>query len=163
MSALPIAANLSSTLYAPLVLLLVGCVVASILATRARAADDRAGAEHLAGIGFGLVLASAVYVVVLLLSAVIQYWARVYDMLIIVFVILVFFALLLLIFFLLAEFDPARPQARRRPLASGACLSRTTATTLSRESCRCRGSCTASSARAGESPPRPGVRCSWWR
>ena len=106
MSALPIAANLSSTLYAPLVLLLVGYVVVSILATRARAADDRAGAERLAGIGFVLVLASAVYAVVLLLTAVFQYWARVYDMLIIVFVILVFFALLLFLFFLLAELIP---------------------------------------------------------
>lgn len=106
MSALPIAANLSSTLYAPLVLLLVGCAVTGIMATRARARDDHAGAERLAGIGFALVLASAVYVVVLLLSAVIQYWARVYDMLIIVIVVLVFFALLLFVFFLIAEWIP---------------------------------------------------------
>ncbi len=51
-------------------LLLVGYAVVGILATRARAHEDRAGAERFAGIGFALVLASAVYAVVLLLAAV---------------------------------------------------------------------------------------------
>ena len=106
MSALPIAANLSSTLYAPLVLMLAGLAVVNVMATRARAADDHAGAERLAGIGFALVLASAAYAVVLLLAAVIGYWQRVYDMLIILFVILVFFALLLFVFFVIAELIP---------------------------------------------------------
>ena len=106
MSVLPIAANLPSSMYAPLVLLLVGYVVTGFMATRARARDDRAGAERLGGIGFALVLASAVYAVVLLLSAVISYPTRVYDMVIILFVILVFFALLLFLFFLLAELVP---------------------------------------------------------
>jgi hypothetical protein len=105
-SALPIAANLPSGMYAPLVLLLAGYVMLGIMATRARAGDDDARAERLTGIAFALVLAAAVYTVVLLLAAVIGYWQRVYDMVIILFVILAFFALLLFVFFLIAELVP---------------------------------------------------------
>jgi hypothetical protein len=105
-NALPIAANLSSALYAPLVLLLAAYAVLSIMATRARAADDRQRADRLAGIGFAIVLATAVYAVVLLLTAVIGYWQRVYDMVIILFVVLAFFGLLLFVFFLIAELIP---------------------------------------------------------
>jgi hypothetical protein len=106
MSALPIAANLSSTMYAPLVLLLVGYAVLNVLSTRARAGDDNARADRMSGIAFALVLAAAVYTVVLLVSAVVGYWQRVYDMLIILLVILAFFALLLFVFFLIAELIP---------------------------------------------------------
>jgi hypothetical protein len=105
-SALPIAANLSSTLYLPLVLLLAGYAVLGVMATRARAGDDDARADRLTGIAFALVLAAAVYTVVLLVSAVVGYWQRVYDMVIILFVVLAFFALLLFVFFLIAELIP---------------------------------------------------------
>ena len=80
MSALPIAANLNSAMYAPLVILLVGYVVLAILANRARGHEDRASADRFAGYGFGLVLLSAVWTVVLLLSAVVSYPSRFYDM-----------------------------------------------------------------------------------
>jgi hypothetical protein len=106
MSALPIAANLSSAMYAPLVLLLVAYAVLGILSTRARAADDDARADRLTGIAFVLVLAAAAYTVVLLVSAVVGYWQRVYDMVIIMFVILAFFGLLLFVFFLISELLP---------------------------------------------------------
>jgi hypothetical protein len=106
MSALPIAANLPSSMYAPLVLLLVGYAVLGVMATRARAVDDNARAERLTGIAFVLVLLAAVYTVVLLISAIVGYWQRVYDMVIILFVILVFFGLLLFLFFLIAELIP---------------------------------------------------------
>jgi hypothetical protein len=105
MSALPIA-QLPSAMYAPLVLLLVAYAALGLMATRARAGDDDARADRLTGIAFALVLAAAVYTVVLLVSAVIGYWQRVYDMLIIMFVILAFFGLLLFVFFLIAELIP---------------------------------------------------------
>ena len=105
MSALPIA-QLPSAMYAPLVLLLVAYAALGLMATRARAGDDDARADRLTGIAFALVLAAAVYTVVLLVSAVVGYWQRVYDMVIIMFVILAFFALLLFVFFLIAELIP---------------------------------------------------------
>jgi hypothetical protein len=105
MSALPIA-QLPSAMYAPLVLLLVAYAGLGIMATRARAGDDDARADRLTGIAFALVLAAGVYTVMMLVSAVIGYWQRVYDMLIIMFVILAFFALLLFVFFLIAELVP---------------------------------------------------------
>ena len=106
MSALPIAANLNSAMYAPLVILLVGYAVLGILAARARGHEDRASADRFAGYGFGLVLLSAVWTVILLLSAVVSYPSRFYDMVIIVVVMLVFFALLVVVFFLLTELLP---------------------------------------------------------
>lgn len=106
MSALPIAANLDSIMYAPLVILLVAYALLGILANRARGHEDRAGAERFAGYGFGLVLLAAVWTVVLLLSAVVSYPSRFYDMVIIVFVILVFFALLVAAFFAITELIP---------------------------------------------------------
>jgi hypothetical protein len=106
MSALPIAANLPSAMYAPLVLLLVGYAVLGILSSRARAREDGSGAERLDGIGFVLVLVAALYTVVLLLSAAISYPTRVYDMVIILFVILAFFGLLLFAFFVISELIP---------------------------------------------------------
>ncbi len=105
MSALPIA-QLPTGMYAPLVLLLVAYAGLGIMATRARAGDDDARADRLTGIAFALVLAAAVYTVVLVVAAVIGYFARVYDMVIIMFVILAFFALLLFVFFLIAELIP---------------------------------------------------------
>lgn len=108
MSALPIAANLNSAMYAPLVILLVGYAVLAILANRARGHEDRAAADRFAGYGFGLVLLSAVWTVILLLSAVVSYPSRFQDMVIIVIVILVFFALLVVVFFALTEWIPRK-------------------------------------------------------
>ena len=105
MIVLPIA-QLPTGMYAPLVLLLVAYAVLGLMATRARAADDDARAERLTGIAFALVLAGAVYTVVLVVAAVVGYWQRVYDMVIIMFVILAFFGLLLFVFFLIAELVP---------------------------------------------------------
>jgi len=103
---LPIASNLPSAMYTPLVLVLVGYAGLSILASRARANDDRAKADRFGGIAFALVLAAAVYAAVLLVSAAVSYPSRMYDMLIIIVMIGVFFAILLFLFFLLAEVIP---------------------------------------------------------
>jgi hypothetical protein len=105
-SVLPIAANLPSVMYAPLVILLAAYAIAAILTGRARGHDDRKNTERFGAIGFALVLAAAVWSVVLLLSAVVSYPNRIYDMLVIVVVIVVFFALLLLAFFALTELIP---------------------------------------------------------
>jgi cytochrome bd-type quinol oxidase subunit 2 len=103
---LPIASSMPFPMYMVLVLLLVGHAVLSLLATRARANDDRARADRFAGIAFALVLASAVYLVVLLVATAISYSNRISDMLIIIVMIVVFFAILLFVFFLLAEVLP---------------------------------------------------------
>ena len=103
---LPIAANLPSAMYTPLVLLLVGYAALSIMAGRHRAQENRAQADRFAGYAFALVLVSAAYVVVLLFAAVFSYPSRVYDMVIILVVIGIFFALLLFVFFVLAEVLP---------------------------------------------------------
>jgi hypothetical protein len=89
-----------------LVLLLVAYAVLTLLATRARANEDRAKAERFSTIGFALVLVAAAYAVILLIATAVSYWPRVYDMLIILFMIGVFFAILLFVFFLLAEVLP---------------------------------------------------------
>jgi cytochrome bd-type quinol oxidase subunit 2 len=106
MTALPIAANLDSIMYTPLVLLLVGYALLAILANRARSHEDRDTAERYAGIAFALVLAAVVWSVVLLLSAVVSYPSRVWDMFLIIIVIIVFFALLIVILFALTELIP---------------------------------------------------------
>jgi fatty acid desaturase len=106
MTFLPIAANMPSAAYTPLVVLIVAYALLSILAGRSRGKDDRANADRFATWAFALVLVSAVYVVVLLIATLIGYPSRVYDMLIILLVVGVFFALLLFVFFLLAELLP---------------------------------------------------------
>jgi hypothetical protein len=106
MSSLPIAANLPSAMFTPLVILIVVYAALAILAGRARGKEDHAKADRLATSAFGVVLLSAVYVVVLLIAAAVGYPSRVYDMLIILAVIGVFFALLLFVFFLLGELIP---------------------------------------------------------
>ncbi len=103
---LPIASNLPSAMYTPLVVLIVGYALLSIMSGRARGHEDRATAERYATIAFGLVLLAAVYVVVLLIAAVFSYPGRFTDMLIILIVVGLFFALLLFVFFLIAEVIP---------------------------------------------------------
>jgi len=103
---LPIAANMPFGAFIPLVLLLVGYAMLSLLATRARASDDRAKTERFGGIAFALVVIAAAYAVVLLIATAVGYGQRVYDMLIIIVIIGVFFAILLFVFFLLSEVIP---------------------------------------------------------
>jgi hypothetical protein len=106
MSSLPIAANLPSAMFTPLVVLLAVYGLLSILAGRARAAEDQAQADRFATWAFGIVLVSAAYVVVLLIASIFSYPSRFYDMVVILVVIGVFFALLLFAFFAIAELIP---------------------------------------------------------
>jgi uncharacterized membrane protein YdcZ (DUF606 family) len=103
---LPLASELPSAMYTPLVLLLAGYVVFSLIAGRARANDDSEQADRYETLAFALVLVGGLYAVVLLVSAVVSYPNRVYDMVIILIVIGLFFALLLFIFFVIAEIIP---------------------------------------------------------
>jgi cell division protein FtsW (lipid II flippase) len=105
MSVLPIA-QLPSAMYTPVVLLLIAYAVLTILATRARSNDDRAGADRFTNWAFLVVLVFAAYAVVLLLASVFSYPSRFYDMVIIIVVIAAFFALLLFAFFVIAEVIP---------------------------------------------------------
>ena len=106
MSALPIAANMPSAAFTPLVVLVVAYVALSILAGWARGKDDSARADRFATWAFAVVLVSAAYVAVLLIATIFSYPSRVWDMVIILVVIGVFFVLLLFVFFLLAELLP---------------------------------------------------------
>ncbi len=106
MTFLPIAANLPFGAYMPLVVVLVGFAVVSVVGNAARGRGDRARAEKLADIAFGLVLLGAVYAVVLLIASAVSYPQRFWDMLLITFVILAFFAVLLFVFFFLGEVLP---------------------------------------------------------
>ena len=106
MSMLLIADQLPSAMYTPVAVLLVGYALLSILANRARSNEDWPQAERFSNWAFLVVLVSAAYTVVLLLSTVVSYPSRFYDMVLIIFVIAVFFALLLFAFFLIAEVIP---------------------------------------------------------
>lgn len=106
MSMLPIADQLPSAMYMPVVLLVVVYAGLSILAGRARSTEDRPRAERFSNWAFLIVLVFAAYAVVLLISAIFSYPSRFYDMVLIILVIAVFFGLLLFAFFLLAEVVP---------------------------------------------------------
>jgi hypothetical protein len=102
---LPIA-QLPSALYTPVLLLLIAYAVLSILAGRARTAEDRARTDRFSNWAFLVVLVFAAYAVVLLIASVFSYPSRFYDMMVIIVVIAAFFALLLFAFFVLAEVIP---------------------------------------------------------
>lgn len=103
----PIAAeNLPSSLYTPLVVLLVAYVALILFANRSRAHEHTERADTAATYAFIVLLVAAVYTIVLVISAVFAYPSRSTDMLTIVLVIGAFFALLLFVFFLLAEWIP---------------------------------------------------------
>jgi O-antigen/teichoic acid export membrane protein len=111
----PIAAeNLPSSMYTPLVVLLAAYALLSILANRARSHDDRARADRWANIAFAVVLVSAAYAVVLLITGIFSYPSRSSDMVTIILVIAAFFALLLFAFFLIAEVIPHALRRGRR-------------------------------------------------
>jgi hypothetical protein len=105
----PIAAqNLPSAMYTPLVLLLVAYVVLRLLAAREHGRGETAKGEQYETFGFGVVLISALYVVVLLISSLVAYPNRIYDMVITFLVVGIFFGILLFVFFFLAEVLPGR-------------------------------------------------------
>ena len=106
------AENLPSSLYTPLVVLLVIYVALTLIASRARANEDTARTERFETFAFGVLLLAAVYTLVLVISAVFAYPSRSTDMVTIIAVICVFFALLLFAFFLLAEWIPTRLRGR---------------------------------------------------
>ena len=102
---LPIA-QLPSSLYVPVVLLLIVYAVLSIVAGRARSNENRAQADRFSNWAFLVVLVFAAYAVVLLIASVFSYPSRFYDMMVIIVVIGVFFLLLLFVFFVIAEVIP---------------------------------------------------------
>ena len=108
------AENLPSSMYTPLVVLVVAYAVFTILANRARSHDDRAQADRWANIAFAIVLVAAVYAVVLLITGIVSYPSRSSDMVTIIIVIAVFFALLLFAFFVIAEVIPHALRRGRR-------------------------------------------------
>jgi len=103
---LPIADQLPSAMYTPVVVLVVAYALLSILAGRARSNDDREQADRFTNWAFLVVLVSAAYALVLLMASIFSYPSRFYDMLVIIIVIAAFFALLLFAFFVLAELIP---------------------------------------------------------
>jgi cytochrome bd-type quinol oxidase subunit 2 len=109
MTMLPIGAeNLPSSMYTPLVVLLAIYAVLILLAARARGNEDRERADRFDTIAFGLLLVTALYTIVLVISAIFSYPNRSTDMVTIILVICAFFALLLFAFFVLAEWLPRR-------------------------------------------------------
>jgi O-antigen/teichoic acid export membrane protein len=111
---LPIAAeNLPSSLYTPLVVLLAAYVVTVLLANRSRGHDDTGGTDRWETIGFGIVVVSALYTIVLVIATIFNYPSRSTDMVTILIVICGFFALLLFVFFVLAEWLPQRLRGSR--------------------------------------------------
>jgi small neutral amino acid transporter SnatA (MarC family) len=106
---LPIAAeNLPSSLYTPLVIVLVVYVALVLYANRSRAVENTERAERFDTYAFLVLLIAAVYTIVLVISAVFAYPSRSTDMVTIVVVIAAFFALLLFAFFLIAEWIPRK-------------------------------------------------------
>ena len=108
------AENLPSSMYTPLVVLLVVYLVFILLAGRARSNEDRARADRFANIAFAVLLVTAAYAVVLLITSLVSYPSRSSDMLIIIVEIAAFFALLLFAFFLIAEVIPHALRRGRR-------------------------------------------------
>jgi cell division protein FtsW (lipid II flippase) len=106
MTMLPIASNMPSAMFTPFVVLIAVYLLLSLMGTRARGKDDRAGADRWANLAFAVVLLAALYAIVLVVATYISYPSRMNDMVIILIVIGVFFALLLSAFFVLAELLP---------------------------------------------------------
>jgi peptidoglycan biosynthesis protein MviN/MurJ (putative lipid II flippase) len=114
MTVLPIASNLPFGMYLPVVVLLAGFALVSLLATVARNREEQTRAERLGDIAFLLVVLGAVYALVLLIAAAVSYPQRFTDMLLITFVVVAFFAVLLGVFFFFGELLPRR-LSRRGP------------------------------------------------
>jgi cytochrome bd-type quinol oxidase subunit 2 len=115
------AENLPSSMYTPLVVLLAVYVALGLLAARARTHEDTERAERFDTFAFAVLLVTALYTIVLVISAVFAYPSRSTDMVTIVLVICAFFALLLFVFYLLSEWIPGKLSRRGgRPPAEGA-------------------------------------------
>jgi hypothetical protein len=114
MTGLPIAANLPFGMYMPIVVVLAGFALVSVLAGVARNREDSARAERLGDIAFLLVVLGAAYAVVLLIASAVSYPSRFYDMILITFVVVAFFALLLFVFFFIGEVLPRAVGRRGR-------------------------------------------------
>jgi hypothetical protein len=102
------AENLPSSMYTPLVVLLVAYVALGLVAARARAHEDADRGERFDTFAFAVLLVTALYTIVLVISAIFAYPSRSTDLVTIVLVICAFFALLLFAFFLLAEWIPGK-------------------------------------------------------
>jgi hypothetical protein len=113
-TSLPIAANLPFGMFMPVVVLLVGFAILSVLAGLARNREDTARAERLSDIAFLLVVLSAAWAVVLLIASAVSYPTRVYDMILIILVVVAFFGLLLFVFFLISELVPSKLGRKQR-------------------------------------------------
>jgi hypothetical protein len=111
---LPLAAeNLPSSLYTPLIVLLAVYVALTLVAGRARSKEDTARTDRFETIAFGVLLITAVYTVILVISAIFSYPSRSTDMVTILIVVGAFFGLLVFVFFLLAEWIPRRFRGER--------------------------------------------------
>jgi cobalamin synthase len=111
---LPLAAeNLPSSLYTPLIVLLVVYVALTLIAGRARSNDDTARTDRFETIAFGVLLVTAAYTVILVISAIFSYPSRSTDMVTILLVVGAFFALLVFVFFLISEWLPRRFRGER--------------------------------------------------
>jgi hypothetical protein len=119
---LPIAAeNLPSSLYTPLVILLLVYAALILLAGRWRSNENTERAESFDTYAFIVLLIAAAYTVVLVISAVFSYPSRSTDMVTILLVVGVFFGLLLFVFFLIAEWIPRRlSRGEERPRVEAA-------------------------------------------
>jgi cell division protein FtsW (lipid II flippase) len=106
------AENLPSSMYTPLVVLLVVYAALGIIVNRARANEDTERGDRFATYQFAVLLVAALYTIVLVISAVFAYPSRSTDMVTIILVIGVFFALLLFAFFLIAEWIPGKLSRR---------------------------------------------------
>ena len=106
------AENLPSSMYTPLVVLLVVYAALGIVANRARANEDTDRSERFGTFQFAVLLVAALYTIVLVISAVFAYPSRSTDMVTIIVVICAFFALLLFAFFLIAEWIPGKLSRR---------------------------------------------------
>jgi hypothetical protein len=103
---------MSSSLYYPLLLLIVVYASLSIAAGMvARGGDAEKGERYRDG-AFGIALAAAAYTAVLLILSAVDAPNRFSDMLLIIAVIFIFFALLLLVLFLFGQLGSL---LRRRP------------------------------------------------
>jgi len=102
------AENLPSSMYTPLVVLLIVYVALGLVAARARAHEDTDRGERFDTFAFAVLIVAALYTIVLVITAVFAYPSRSTDMVTILLVISGFFALLLFAFFLLAEWIPGK-------------------------------------------------------
>lgn len=114
MTSLPIAANLPFAMFLPVMFLLAGFAVVSLLSGVARSREETGRAERLGDIAFLLVVLSAAWAIILLISSAVSYPSRFWDMLLIIFIVVAFFGVLLFLFFFIGEVLPRGLSRRGR-------------------------------------------------